>query len=343
MVGSAGLTQPRKRGPRRTAPTLPTQRRAAEPLALQFSADEPVVAAARRWLDWLAFERNASPHTLDGYGRDLAAFLLFSTAHGGDLPSLASLATLTPADFRAFLAHRQQDGIARSSTARGLSGLRSFFGWLDRNGLVHNPALGAIRTPRLPRSLPKPLTVEEAQDTLEATEEIASTPWIGKRDLALLMLLYGCGLRLGEALILTRAQAPRGDAMVITGKGNKQRLVPLLPAVIAAIDEYLASLPFVIPPDGPLFVGARGGPLNPGVVQRQVRRLRAALGLPDTATPHALRHSFATHLLGAGGDLRSIQELLGHASLSTTQRYVGVNEEQLHAVHRAAHPRAKAR
>jgi integrase/recombinase XerC len=290
---------------------------------------------------WLGAEKRASKHTLDGYGRDLAAFLLFLTEHRGALPTLASLASLTPTDIRAFLARRTEAGISRASLARGLSALRSLFGRLDHLGLVQNPVMSAIRTPRLPKTAPRALSEAEAADSLDHIAEIASEPWLGDRDLALITLLYGCGLRLGEALGLTRAEAPLSDVLRVRGKGGKERIVPVLPIIADAVRAYLAACPFPLPPEGPLFVGARGGPLNPGVVQRQIRRLRVALALPDTATPHALRHSFATHLLASGGELRAIQELLGHASLSTTQRYTEVDAARLMAVHRAAHPRSR--
>ncbi len=312
------------------------------PAVIGFAGDAAVASACTAWLDWLTHEKRASPHSVDGYGRDVAAFLKFLQEHLGQLPGLDALAALTPADFRAYLAQRFGEGLARSSAARALSALRGFFRFLDRRGLCSNAALGTIRTPRLPKSVPKALTEDEASQSLEAIEELALHPWMGKRDLALLTLLYGCGLRLGEALGLTRAQAPASDSIVVTGKGNKQRVVPVLPVVREAVADYLATCPWRGEPEGPLFVGARGGPLNPGVVQRQVRRLRALLGLPETATPHALRHSFATHLLANGGDLRSIQELLGHASLSTTQRYTTVDSARLLEIHRAAHPRARA-
>ena len=299
------------------------------------------MGAAERWLAELARERRASRHTVDAYGRDLQRFLLFLAEHGGGPPSLAELASLKPADFRAYLAARANEGLAASSTARALSALRGFVRWLAREGLAESTALTLVRTPRAAKPVPKALTPDEAAESLGAVEALAQKPWMGARDLALLTLLYGCGLRLGEALSLTRSQAPESDAIVVTGKGNKQRTVPVLPAVIEAINAYLACCPFKLAPKDPLFVGARGGALNPGVVQRQMRRLRALLGLPDSATPHALRHSFATHLLGAGGDLRAIQELLGHASLSTTQRYTAVDSSQLAAIHRAAHPRAR--
>jgi integrase/recombinase XerC len=306
-----------------------------------FAGEARLQAAVAAWRTWLEDERRASRHTLDGYGRDLAAFLSFLSGHLGGEPGLGDLAGLRPADFRSFLAQRREDGLGRTSMARTMSSLRSFFRYLDRNGLVHNPAVKAVRAPKPPRSLPKPLAAGEAMEAIEAAGEVQNEPWLAARDTALLTLLYGAGLRIGEALALDRGQAPRGEAMMITGKGRKQRLVPLLPAVVEAVELYLAQCPYGGGPEAPLFVGARGKRLNPGVVQRQMRYLRALLGLPETATPHALRHSFATHLLSSGGDLRTIQELLGHASLSTTQRYTEVDEGKLSAVYRDAHPRAR--
>jgi len=300
-----------------------------------------LAAAIAAWRRWLGDERRLSPHTLAAYGGDVATFLGFLTHHMGQPPDLAALVALGPADLRAFLASRHGAGLMNSSQARGLSALKSLFRFLDRQGLVHNPVLGVIRAPRLPRSLPKALAADEALETLAAAAEMQSEPWLAARDVALFTMLYGCGLRLGEALALERGAAPAGKAMVITGKGQKQRLVPLLPVVVDAVAAYLQQCPFVLSATSPLFVGSRGKRLNPGVVQRQMRRLRAALGLPDSATPHALRHSFATHLLAGGGDLRSIQELLGHASLSTTQRYTAVDDAALTAIYDKAHPRAR--
>lgn len=307
-----------------------------------FTARPDLAAAIQSWRDWLAGERRSSPHTLDGYCRDLSAFCAFLPGHLGEEADLAALARLSVADFRAFLAARQNEGLSRSSTARLMSTLRGFFKYLDRADLVHNPAITAVKSPRPPKALPKALAAEDAMETLALASEMQEEPWLAARDLALLALLYGCGLRLGEALSLTRRDAPTTDTMVITGKGNKQRMVPVLPVVRDAIADYLAQCPFHPDPDDPLFLGARGKRLNPGVVQRQVRKLRAALGLPDTATPHALRHSFATHLLAEGGDLRTIQELLGHASLSTTQRYTKVDSARLTRAYDQAHPRAHA-
>jgi len=304
------------------------------------TAEPAVAAAAGAWRSWLAGERRVSGHTLAAYESDLQAFLAFIARHLGYPPGLADLERLKPADFRSYLADRAAQGLARSSTARALSTLRGFFRFLDRRGLAHNAAIGALRSPRVPKSVPKALSEREALETVDAVADLSEEPWIADRDLAVLVLLYGCGLRIGEALALKRQVAPLGETLVVSGKGNKQRIVPVLPVVAEAVAVYLRACPFDPGPDGSLFVGVRGGPLNPGVVQRQMRRLRALLGLPETATPHALRHSFATHLLGGGGDLRTIQELLGHASLSTTQRYTEVDGTRLAAVHRSAHPRA---
>ncbi len=314
--------------------------------AAAYVAEPAVVSAIEDWRGWLAHERRASRHTVDAYGRDVAAFFRFLAGHLGFPPGLRDLDGLTPADFRGYLASRAGAGLGRTSVARAMSTLRGFFRFLDRAGLVHNAAIGAIRTPRVPQSIPKALTVVDARMAVEAVGDLSDEPWVARRDTALLLLLYGCGLRIGEALALNRGQAPAakaGDTMVVTGKGNKQRMVPVLPVVARAMDDYLAACPYPLGGDDPLFVGVRGKRLNPGVVQRQVRRLRALLGLPETATPHALRHSFATHLLSGGGDLRTIQELLGHASLSTTQRYTAVDAGHLTAVYRKAHPRARRR
>jgi integrase/recombinase XerC len=312
-----------------------------EPLPLaRYSAADDLRAAIALWVAWLAGERRASAHTVAAYGRDLAFFLDFLTEHLGGLPSLSTFARLLPADYRAYLAHRAAR-LERSSIARGLSVVRTFLRFLERRGLAASPALAVLRAPRLPQSVPKPLSVADAAEIVDAPTALVVSLWQAKRDIALLTLLYGCGLRLSEALGLKRAEAPGDNPLTITGKGRKQRMVPVLPAVREAIVDYLAACPYALTADGPLFVGARGGPLSPRVVQRQMQALRGALGLPETATPHALRHSFATHLLGGGGDLRAIQELLGHASLSTTQRYTSVETERLLAVYEAAHPRAR--
>jgi integrase/recombinase XerC len=298
------------------------------------------------WRDWLAHERRASRHTLAAYSRDLAEFCRFIAGHRGAPPSLATLARLERGDVRAWLAERARRGRAASSTARALSTVRGFFGWLMRRQRIDNTVLSALRNPRLPRAVPKALTAAEALEAVEAVGELSDSDWIARRDVAVLTLLYGAGLRIGEAIALDRGQAPRpgadgGASLTITGKGNKQRMVPLLPVVVAAIADYLAACPWQGDSHAPLFRGARGGRLNPRLVQLQMQKLRPLLGLPESATPHALRHSFATHLLAGGGDLRTIQELLGHASLSTTQRYTAVDAAALLAVYDRAHPRAR--
>jgi len=298
-------------------------------------------AAMLQWRSWLAAERRASPHTIEAYGRDLAGFVAFIAEHLGGAPDLAALESLRPADLRAYLARRARDGLARSSMARALSVVRGFFRYCERNGLARATAAHAVRTPRLPRAIPKPLAVEEALEAVDKVGALSEVPWLAARDAAILTLLYGCGLRIGEALGLRRGDAPVGETLRVVGKGRKERLVPVLPVVRAAVADYLGACPYDPGPDGPLFLGARGKALDPAIVQRQMRRLRVWLGLPETATPHALRHSFATHLLAAGGDLRAIQELLGHASLSTTQRYTEVETDQLIAVYERAHPRAR--
>ncbi len=308
---------------------------------IPFAGSPALQKALAAWLAWLVAERRVSAHTEDGYRRDIATFLTFLSEHLGGEPDISDLARLKPADFRSFLAWQLNRGLGRNSLARAMSAVRGLFRHLDRSGLVHNPALKAVRAPRAPRAVPKPLSVDDAMEALSSAGDLQNEPWMAARDTALIALLYGCGLRLGEALSLNIGERPRGTAMTITGKGRKQRLIPLLPLVVEAIDAYLAICPHGKSSDDPLFVGARGGRLNPGVVQRQIRRLRAWLSLPDTATPHALRHSFATHLLSGGGDLRTIQELLGHASLSTTQRYTEVDAGRLKQVYDAAHPRAR--
>jgi integrase/recombinase XerC len=319
--------------------------RPAAPERLTAAAD--LSAAVEDWQRWLRHERRASPHTLDAYRRDLAAFLAFLAGHLGKPPALADLARLTRADFRGWLAARSAADLQVSSTARALSVVRNFFRFLARHGRVDNAVLSTVRTPRLPRSVPKALTAAEAAEAVDAAGDHAREPWIAKRDTAVLALLYGCGLRLGEALSLNRGDAPRlrGEeiqTLVITGKGRKQRAVPVLPAVAAAIADYLTACPYAGDVDAPLFRGARGARLNPRLVQLRLQEMRARLGLPESATPHALRHSFATHLLAGGGDLRAIQELLGHASLSTTQRYTDVDAAALLAVYDKAHPRGRA-
>ncbi len=308
-----------------------------------FNAEPAVLNAIEDWLSWLRHEKRCSDHTLDGYGRDMVAFLSFLCDHLGFQPGLGDLGKLRTADFRSYLARRTGEGLAKSSLARGLSTIRNFYRFLERAGLVHNAAIGNIRTPKIPKSIPKALAEKDALDAVASIDKLGQEPWVGLRDAAVLTLLYGCGLRISEALDLDLRDAPKGNAMTVTGKGNKQRLIPLLPVVVEAVGKYLDACPYPLEPDGPLFVGVRGKRLKARIIQLQLAKLRAHLGLPETATPHAMRHSFATHLLSGGGDLRTIQELLGHASLSTTQRYTKVDSGRLSAVYQAAHPRAKRR
>ncbi len=309
-----------------------------------FRAAPDLQSALGQWLSWLAHERRVADLTLAAYARDVGQFLGFLARHQGELPRLSTLAILSRGDFRAWMAARQADGIEARSLARGLSALKNLFRFLARRGLAANGAVAILRAPKLPRSVPKPLTVGEALETVEAVASLQDVDWIGKRDAAILMLLYGAGLRIGEAISLNRRDLPMtGEArtLTVTGKGRKTRIVPLLPEIVAAVRDYLAACPWGGTGSDPLFMGAKGRRLNARLIQKSMQALRLALGLPDTATPHALRHSFATHLLGAGGDLRAIQELLGHASLSTTQRYTDVDAQHLLSVYQAAHPRAR--
>jgi integrase/recombinase XerC len=308
---------------------------------LPFTAD--VQAEIVRWLDYLGAERRMSGKTMEAYRRDVGQFLTFLTGHLGSPPSLRQLAKLTPADIRAFMAARRSSGLGNRSLMRSLAGVRSFARYLERNGKGKVGALTAVRSPKLPKSLPKPLPASAAKEMtdadLRAGEERET--WVLARDAAVLGLLYGCGLRISEALGLKRKDIDgKRDVITVTGKGNKTRMVPLLPQVANLVAAYVAICPYDLAADGPLFRGAKGGPLSPRIIQLAVARLRGALGLPDSATPHALRHSFATHLLARGGDLRAIQELLGHASLSTTQVYTEVDAERLLDVYTSAHPRA---
>ena len=316
----------------------------AEDNTLQFASAD-LAAEAVRWLSHLSAERRMSPKTVEAYERDVRQFLGFLTEHAGELVTLKSLAAIEPRDVRAFMASRRADGIGSRSLMRSLAGARSFARFLERNGKGKVGALSAVRAPKVPKTLPKPISVDAAKqltDTdLRAGEE--REPWVLARDAAVLALLYGSGLRISEALGLTREAVPapgKGDAITVTGKGNKTRMVPVLPRVLELIAEYVSLCPYDLPDTKPIFLGAKGGPLSPRIVQLTMARLRGALGLAETATPHALRHSFATHLLARGGDLRAIQELLGHASLSTTQIYTAVDTEQLLSVYRSAHPRA---
>ena len=307
-------------------------------------ATDEIARMARAWLARLAGERRLASRTVAGYARDLDGFFAFLAGHRGGPVGSAELGGLTPADLRAWLAERQSRGYARSSTARALAALRSFLGFLERSRGISCPAARAVRLAAARRALPRALAAAEAAAlTAAAAEAAGPEPWLAARDRALLLLLWGAGLRIGEALGLTRAALGPDPAtlrtLVIRGKGGRERVVPVLPEIAEALAAYCAACPWGLAPGQPLFRGARGGPLQPAVVQRRVRALRVALGLPETATPHALRHSFASHLLADGADLRAIQELLGHRSLSTTQIYTRVEAERLAALHAAHHPR----
>ncbi|MDF3034136.1 MAG: recombinase XerC [Alphaproteobacteria bacterium] len=295
-----------------------------------------------QWIDWLQDARKMSPHTVAAYEGDIRQFLTFQNIHQGKNLSVEELTRLTVRDFRAWLAGRSSEGYGHRSTARALSVTRSFFRFLAKQGYAPNTALASIRSPRVKVGLPRPLSIDQAKSLVKDIDLSAEDFWIGARNRALFTLLYSAGLRLGEALNLTRKQAPlESDRLLVQGKGKRERLVPILPMISQTLQEYIRLCPFVLAPDGPLFVGAKGGRLNPGMAQKSMRDYRRAIGLPETATPHALRHSCATHLMSASGDLRGIQELLGHASLSTTQVYTDVDTVRLMKVYNSAHPRAK--
>ncbi len=312
------------------------------PPATPYAADPALDRAAAEWLEWLADERRASPKTVVAYTQDFRAFLSFLSGHFGGPPGLADLAKVTPADVRSFLAERRRQGLSPASNARAISTLRSLFRRLARRDLIENAAFDVIRPPKLPKNLPRPLSADAARDVIAeaGAPDTRRAPWIAARDTALFTLLYGCGLRIAEALSLNGGDAPAGEVLVVLGKGRKERHVPVLPVVRQALTAYVAICPYPIGRLDPLFRGARGKRLDAAVAEREMRRIRVRLGLSERATPHALRHSFATHLLEAGGDLRTIQELLGHASLSTTQRYTAVDAERLYSVYAAAHPHA---
>jgi integrase/recombinase XerC len=307
------------------------------------TAAPDLAKAVERWRRNLASERRLAANTVEAYSRDVDQFLAFLTGHLGHPPRRADLEDLATTDIRAFMAARRNSGAGSRTLSRGLAGIRSLIRFLEKDGGANGAAVRAIRAPRKQRSLPKPLTPAAAREAVSLDNALDDEPWIAARNAAILALLYGSGLRISEALAIRRGEAPRraNEALRITGKGGKQRIVPVLPTVAAAIANYLNQCPFRPGPDAPLFLGARGERLNPRMVQRAMEKLRGALGLPETATPHALRHSFATHLLANGGDLRSIQELLGHASLSTTQIYTEVDTDRLMAAYQQAHPRAR--
>ncbi|WP_295894535.1 tyrosine recombinase XerC [uncultured Bartonella sp.] len=305
-------------------------------------ASPALLAARKDWLDQLEKTRRMAKLTVEAYERDSRQFLSFLCQHLGHAPDISDLSNLRVADIRSFLAYRRNDGVGSRSLGRGLAGIRSFFSFLSRADLADIPAARAVRTPKQPKSLPKPLNVADALHIVEKNSQLEDEPWVASRNAAILTLLYGCGLRISEALSLTPSDFNNTNAtsIYVTGKGGKTRLVPVIPAVHEAVNDYIGCCPFVLSPDQPLFRGIRGGKVHRAIIERAVQKLRSSLGLSDAVTPHALRHSFATHLLTRGGDLRTIQELLGHASLSTTQIYTGVDTDRLLEVYRKSHPRA---
>jgi integrase/recombinase XerC len=305
---------------------------------LQFGFSDDAAGIAVRWLQSLKSERRMAAKTLEAYARDVSQFGQFLKDHLGQPATVPDLAALTVSDFRSFMARRRKIGVESRSLARQLSAIRSFFRFAERNACFTNSALSALRSPKLAHSVPKPLNIKAARQV--AAGDILSTDetpkWVEARDRAVLTLLYACGLRISEAIGLTLTQS-KSAPLVITGKGGKARIAPVLPRVREVLDSYIALCPFPLKPSEPMFRGLRGGPLNARNIQLLIERMRGVLNLPDTATPHALRHSFATHLLGSGADLRVIQELLGHASLSSTQIYTEVDRAHLLEQYRKAH------
>lgn len=298
--------------------------------------------ALQKWLDHQRALKGASDNTIEAYSRDVAAFLSFMTAHHGEPQGLGAISKITVSDMRAWMAATRRQDVGARSMARKLSAVKSFYRWLAEREGFEPTAVLATRSPKFSAKLPRPVEAEAAKDLISTVTDNASEDWVGARDSAVITLLYGCGLRISEALSLTRAAVPLGEILRIEGKGGKERMVPVLPVARQAVGHYVALMPFELGPSDILFRGVRGRPLSPRVVQKSMAQARLQLGLPATATPHALRHSFATHLLNAGGDLRAIQELLGHASLSTTQAYTAVDLGRLLDVYDKTHPKAVA-
>lgn len=292
------------------------------------------------WHRYLTSEKRMADKTVQHYGRDLGRFIAFMSSYKGGLLSPNSFKAMTIQDFRAWLADMRRSDLSARSVARSLSALRNFYRYLSRVHDIHNDAISAVQSPKLPHRVPRPLSIDGAKTVLNTIGDFTVSDWASARDIAVVTLLYGCGLRINEALSLNRADAPTGDMLRVIGKRNKERLVPVLPVVKQAINAYLDRVPYTLVDDGPLFVGMRGGRLNARAIQHAMLLVRTALGLPDSATPHALRHSFATHLLSAGGDLRTIQELLGHADLASTQVYTEVDSSRLKQVYNKTFRRA---
>ena len=296
--------------------------------------------ASAAWLDHCRALNDAAENTLKAYQTDVLGFLAFMTQHHGDAQGLGPISRITVSDMRAWMAHERGRGVGARSLARSLSAVKTFYRWLSEREGFEPTAVLSIRSPKFTKKLPRPLAVDAAAAMIDTVELQAKDSWVAARDMAVVTLLYGCGLRISEALGLTGASVPLPDTLVIKGKGGKERIVPVIYAAKDAVATYLRLSPHPVEPDGPLFRGTRGGVLNPRIVQKVMEKSRMQLGLPATATPHAMRHSFATHLLSAGGDLRAIQELLGHASLSTTQAYTAVDTARLMEVYNRSHPKA---
>ncbi|MDD3287965.1 MAG: tyrosine recombinase XerC [Alphaproteobacteria bacterium] len=296
-----------------------------------------------RWQKWLSNEKRASPRTLESYRFDVFNLLKFLSGYRGGQIKLAVLGDLTLTDFRAWLANCAEENLEAASRARAIAGVRNFFHWLDRMGILRNEAIDLLKSPKTPRRLPRPISEGSALDIVELAKNDSAKPWIGLRDEALFTLLYGAGLRISEALGLKHSDLAQKDRIVVKGKGNKQRQVPLMPIIQESLRHYIKACPYPSSSKSAVFLGSRGEALNPGVAQRQLRQLRRDLGLSDSVTPHALRHSFATHMLASGADLRSLQELLGHSSLSTTQLYTKIESSRLSETYRLTHPRAKGK
>ncbi len=315
------------------------------------SCTDDLADAVLKWQTWLKVEKNVSPHTFRAYNADISQFITFLANHHACEVSLSHVSGTSLSDFRSWMSRKAMDGLANSSRARSLSGVKNFLSWLDKQGILHNAAIRLVRTPKLPRKLPRPLEEIQISRLLSPSNPSLSPAgrgiegegedWVSLRDKALFTLLYGCGLRIQEALGLNITDLPRDGFLIVMGKGRKERQVPVLPIIETTLKAYREACPFAETPDRPIFVGEKGKRLHQGVAQKAMRDLRGALRLPETATPHALRHSFATHLLQNGANLREIQELLGHVSLSTTQRYTDVNAEELIRIHKATHPHSK--
>lgn len=310
-----------------------------KPETLALCADD-LTERLEQWVDYLRIEKQVSKHTFRAYTGDVTHFLSFLREHIGKEPSLNDISDIKITDFRSWMSKKAMSGASNASRARSLSGVKNFLTWLDKNGILHNAAISVVRSPKQPHKLPRPLLETQAMNVLENADLLCAEDWVGMRDRALFTLLYGCGLRIDEALSLDIKDMPSDGFIRVMGKGSKERQVPVIDIVEAALKAYLDQCIFPSEPYRPLFVGTRGGRLNQGVAQKAMRSLRSTLGLPETATPHALRHSFATHLLQNGANLREIQELLGHSSLSTTQRYTEINAEELMRVYKSAHPRS---